>query len=221
MKKRRTARFTKIAADAAEQVRASGAEPIQIPDFIALPLLEKATLVDDEDLQRMWASLLANASHPEGASSASQVFPVMLAGLSPRDAKFLDAYFDAAVYSIFVKIPPISPSLIAKQSQCNDTRLVNLVGNSQFRWRSNEEKQRTLDNLVNLGILRCDHEIALVDFPKLAKYLLGEAGLKPAKPIKIEGNQVPLAEDFYSLTTPGAAFVIACRPFDPRFHRPA
>jgi hypothetical protein len=75
--------------------------------YIAIPLLEKATLVDDDDLQKMWASLLANASHPERASTVSQGFPTMLAGLSPRQAKFLEVYFDARVYSIFVKIRPI------------------------------------------------------------------------------------------------------------------
>jgi len=221
MKKRRATRFTKIATDAAEQMKATGAEPIQIPDYIALPLLAQATLVDDDFLQRMWASLLANASHPESASSISQVFPTMLAGLSPRDAKFLEVYFDATVYSIFIKIPPIPPSLIASHSKRNDEKLVNLVGNSRFRWRGHDEKQRTLDNLVNLGILRCDREIALEDYPKLSNYLLEQAGIRPEKKIDIPAgvNRVPLFENFYSFTRPGAAFVIACRPFDPRFFR--
>ena len=107
IKKRRAERLVRIASDAAEQVKASGVEPVQIPDYIAIPLLEKATLVDDDDLQKMWASLLANASHPERASTVSQGFPTMLAGLSPRQAKFLEVYFDARVYSIFVKIRPI------------------------------------------------------------------------------------------------------------------
>jgi Abortive infection alpha len=198
MKKRRSARLAKIAADAAAQVNANGVEPIQVPDYIVLPLLEKATLVDDDGLQKMWASLLANASNPASASSISQVFPTMLAGLSPREAQFLEAYFDAAVYSIFVKIPPIAPSLIAGHSKQNDARLTNLVANSRFRWQSNEEKHRTLDNLVSLGIMRCDHEIPLDDFPKLAKYLLEQAGIRPIKKIDIPAgvNHVPLAEDF-------------------------
>jgi hypothetical protein len=71
--------------------------------------------------------------------------------------------------------------------------------------------------------MRCDHQIALDDFPKLAKYLLDQAGIRPVKKINIPAgvNHVPLAEDFYSLTVPGAGFVIACRPFDPRFYRAA
>lgn len=66
------------------------------------------------------------------------------------------------------------------------------------------------------GFRRRDHEIGLTDFPKLAKYLFKKAGIRPAKDIKIEDNQVPHAEDFHSIIVPGAAFVIACRPLDRR-----
>ena len=62
--------------------------------------------------------------------------------------------------------------------------------------------------------MRRDHEIGLEDFPKLAAYLLKEAGYKTT--IRTEGNQVPLAEDFHSLTIAGASFLIACRPLDKR-----
>ena len=213
-KKRRAERLVRIATEAEAQVKATGGEPIQIPDYIVIPLLEKATLVDDDQLQKMWASLLANASHPERASSVSQAFPTMLAGLSPREAKFLEVFFDASVYSIFVKIRPIAPSAIASHSRRSHEKLVNVVGNSSFRWRSNDEKAATFENLINLGIMRRDHEIPPEDFPKLAAYLLTEAGIKTT--LRIEGNQVPVAEDFYSITIIGAAFVIACRPPEKR-----
>jgi len=214
-RKRRSERLAKIAAEAAAQVLASGAEPIQIPDYIAIPLLEKATLVDDGDLQNMWACLLANASHPERSSDVSQAFPTMLAGLTPRHAKFLEAYFDLSVCSIFVKIRPIAPSVIASHSRLTDSKLGHIIGaNSSFRWMSSDEKVATFDNLVNLGIMRRDYEIPLDDFPKLAKYLLEQAGMKTT--LRIEGNQVPHPENIYSLTIAGATFVIACRPLDKR-----
>src|ERR1035437_1159491 len=134
-RKRRSERLAKIAGDAAAQVLASGAEPIQIPDYIAIPLLEKATLVDDGDLQNMWACLLANASHPERSSDVSQTFPTMLAGLTPRQAKFLEVYFDPSVRSIFVKLRPIGPSVIASHSKLTDTKLGHIIGaNSSFWW---------------------------------------------------------------------------------------
>jgi hypothetical protein len=128
LRKRRSERLAKIAADAAAQVQATGAEPIQIPDYIAIPLLEKATLVDDEDLQKMWACLLANASHPERSSDVSQAFPAMLAGLTPRQAKFLEVYFDLSVRAIFVKIRPIQPSAISSNSRLTDGKLGLIIG---------------------------------------------------------------------------------------------
>jgi len=72
------------------------------------------------------------------------------------------------VQSIFVKIRPIAPSVIVSHSRRSDAKFVHVVGNSSFRWRSNEEKAETFDNLVNLGIMRRDHGIGLEDFSKLA-----------------------------------------------------
>jgi hypothetical protein len=63
-------------------------------------------------------------------------------------------------------------------------------------------------------ILQRDREIPLEDLPKLAKYLLNEAGLTPNKRIEVTGNLVPHPQDLYSLTNP--AFVIACRPLNKR-----
>jgi hypothetical protein len=212
VRKRRGERLVRIAAAAASQVHETGAEPIQIPDYLAVPLLDKATLVDDEDLQTMWASLLANASHPDRAASVEHSFPTMLAGLSPRDAKFLEVFFDAAVRGIFIKLRPLPPISIAGHSKASEETLVNIVGRSTFRWKGNDDKIATLQRLVHLGILQHDREIPLNDLPKLAKYLLNEAGMRPAKKIEVLGNQVPHPQDVYSLTIPGTAFVIACRP---------
>jgi hypothetical protein len=214
MRKRRAERFARIVIDADAQVKERGAEPIQIPDYISLPLLEKATLVDDEDLQKMWACLLASASHPERAPSVSQSFPNMLAGLSPRDAQFLEVFFSAAVRSILIKIPPPAASAIAGHSRVNREKLGAIVANSNFRWDGNEDRDSTLDNLVGLGIVKRDREIPFEDFPKLARYLLNEAGIKPNKKIEVQGNLVPHSQEFYSLSVPGAAFVMACRPLN-------
>ena len=216
IRKRRTERFARIVADADAQMKETGADPIHVPDYISLPLLEKATLVDDENLQKMWACLLANASHPGRASGVSQSFPTMLAGLSPRDAQFLEVFFDSAMHRISIKVPPIAASTIAFNSRVNHEKLIVIVGNSEFRWRGNEDRDSTLDNLVSLGIIKRDREIPLEDFPKLARYLLNEAGLKPGKKIEVEGNLVPHSEDFYSLTIPGTAFMMACRPLTKR-----
>src|SRR6266567_8649975 len=145
--RRRQERLIRIGSGAAQQIKDTGTEPIMIPDYIAVPLLHRATLVDDESLQEKWASLLATAAHPQLASSISHLFPVMLASLSPRQAQFLDVVFDYSYRNISIKVRPIAASTIAAHSRMNNEKPVNAVGNSSFRWTSNEEKASALDNL--------------------------------------------------------------------------
>jgi len=75
---------------------------------------------------------LANASHPEYSASVSQAFPTMLAGLTPRHAKFLEVYFDLSVRSIFVKIRPIQPSVISTHSRLTDAKLALIMCMPRF-----------------------------------------------------------------------------------------
>jgi hypothetical protein len=212
---RRAQRLVRIGSSAAKQIEANGGETEHIPDYIALPLIEKATLVDDEGLQEMWASLLANAANPKTASTISHLFPTMLAALSPRQAKFLDVIFEYTLRTTSIKIPPITASAISGWSRMDDQRLMNAVANSNFKWQGNAEKNAALDNLVNQGILRRDHEIPQEHYPRLVNKLFEVAGLK--KPLNFSGDQIARVEDFYQLTVAGAQFVISCRRYDPRF----
>ncbi len=72
---RREKRFLRISSSAAQQVDAAGVVPVQIPDYIILPLLESATLVDDESLQEKWAALLANAVGPGQSRDSFSCIP--------------------------------------------------------------------------------------------------------------------------------------------------
>jgi hypothetical protein len=70
----------------------TGFEPKSVPLKILLPILENASLEDDEDLRDRWANLLANATMPEGKTHPS--FVQVLEGLTSLEAKFLSAIFD-------------------------------------------------------------------------------------------------------------------------------
>jgi hypothetical protein len=60
------------------------------------PLLESASLQEDDELQERWANLLANAADPRKGSPVTPAFIAILKDLSPREVKFLDALFKAA-----------------------------------------------------------------------------------------------------------------------------
>jgi len=70
----------------------TGFEPRAVPLKTLLPILENASLEDDEDLHDRWANLLANATMPEGTTHPS--FVQVLEGLTSPEAKFLSAIFD-------------------------------------------------------------------------------------------------------------------------------
>lgn len=142
MKKRRAERFTKIVTDAAEQVRASGDEPIRIPDYIALPLLERATLVDDADLQRIWASLLANASR--AGTGVHPGFVQVLENMGALDAVVLNEAYRR---------------LLAQLKEKGNIQIVYLSEdqtNDVLRTVKENGGETCLDNLVRLRLLLPD-----------------------------------------------------------------
>ncbi|HEY4359679.1 MAG TPA: Abi-alpha family protein [Bryobacteraceae bacterium] len=72
----------KIAKDA-------GFEPQSVPPKILFPLLEGASVEDNESLHDMWAALLANAASPNNAPKVHPAFIATLKQMAPDDARTL------------------------------------------------------------------------------------------------------------------------------------
>jgi hypothetical protein len=64
-----------------------------LPDNILHPILEGASLQDDEYFQTRWAYLLANAADSRNKHPFEICFAGMLRNLSGREVKFLDGLF--------------------------------------------------------------------------------------------------------------------------------
>lgn len=60
-----------------------------IPQQYALPILEGASLENEESLQELWAGLIANASDPGCNLNLKKIYIEILRGLEPLDAKIL------------------------------------------------------------------------------------------------------------------------------------
>jgi hypothetical protein len=89
-KAKRELRMGKILDETARQLKASGDTPKVVPERMLVPLLEKASLVEEEELQHVWASLLANmARNPEGVLPA---FVSILGELSPTEVRLLASW---------------------------------------------------------------------------------------------------------------------------------
>ena len=68
--------------------------PSAVPPRLFLPILEGASIEDDETLQGLWAGLLGSAS--EQSDSLSPSFIETLKQLSPSEARALDGFFEDA-----------------------------------------------------------------------------------------------------------------------------
>ena len=87
---RQTVRLVKLLQDVKAEAAALGIELGRVPDKTLLPLLEGASLEEDEDMHERWKWLLLNASDPEISSVIRPLFPDILRRLSPSDVKVLD-----------------------------------------------------------------------------------------------------------------------------------
>ncbi|MEO5926269.1 MAG: Abi-alpha family protein [Bryobacteraceae bacterium] len=69
--------------------QAAGFTPKAVPPKILFPLLEGASLEEDEGLHDMWAALLTNAASPDGAEKVRPSFTEVLRQMAPDEAVLL------------------------------------------------------------------------------------------------------------------------------------
>lgn len=67
-------------------------EEPRLPLFI--PILQQASLEDNETLRTKWAALFANALNPDRREELRVAYTDILRQLSPEDVLFLDHFYD-------------------------------------------------------------------------------------------------------------------------------
>ena len=80
---------------------AAGLKAKEVPLRTLVPLVERASLEEHPDLQRMWATLLANASQESIGTALQSVCIAVLSNISPLEAKIL-----TVVYSDYLEKEP-------------------------------------------------------------------------------------------------------------------
>ncbi len=86
-------RQLKCVEKAEKMAREAGFTPQAVPPKILFPLLEGASMEDDESLHDLWASLLANASSPKNAEKVRPGFIAVLRQLAKDEALLLNWLF--------------------------------------------------------------------------------------------------------------------------------
>jgi hypothetical protein len=78
---------------AQELLDAVGLKAKEVPLRTLVPLVERASLEEHPDLQRMWATLLANASQASIGTALQSVCIAVLSNISPLEAKTLTVVY--------------------------------------------------------------------------------------------------------------------------------
>lgn len=139
----------KMLAKAQKMAQDAGVSPRSVPLRTLLPLLEAASLEDDDDLSTKWASLLVNAATTNSPHTIYPSFPHILTQLSPRDAKLLDAIYDTTCRS------GSKPGVFAEVGASRKLIMQNMG-------MSAEEFDVITDNLIRLGL--CSGAAIKLDF---------------------------------------------------------
>jgi hypothetical protein len=87
---------TATLVSAAEMLSSAALEIQPVPGRILIPLLQAASLEDDEMLRQKWAALLANAASSTDANKILPAFSEILRQLTPVQAQILDWLFEKA-----------------------------------------------------------------------------------------------------------------------------
>jgi hypothetical protein len=128
---------------------------IPVPPRLAIPLLQQATVEDNDMLQDMWAALLANATDPERHISARRAFVHLLAAMEPNDAKVL-----LAIHSDELNQPTRHPRVLTAETamasigpdgKANNNRNVGWV--AEMIGLSKPDTMFSVENLARLGLV--------------------------------------------------------------------
>lgn len=185
---RRVEATKSVIIDAALRVQEARGTPRAVPGRILMPLLEKASLEEDQELRRRWVALLANASLRPAA--VLPAFVAILGELSPKEARLLEhIYRHSLEWADHQKRYPFNSPTNSEESNERGVQLISALQQS---------------GLVT-AFADCEGTELLVYQANLERLNLVERGSYASTAWEIEVADWPIT------TTPfGNAFVAAC-----------
>jgi len=170
----------------------AGFTPQAVPIKLLFPLLEGASLEEDEDLHTLWAALLANAASPENEERVRPAFIATLRQLSRDEAELLNWVYTRATNGM--------PEQDLFQPIHETEMLEAYAGLGLGGGRGNGDGARSITAAVNWLFGSC----------------LGTLEAEQLIRTRFDIIKVGERNTFYSLTYRGFQFVTACRPPKPK-----
>ena len=161
---------------------------------LLFPILEAASLEDDEDLRQRWVALLTNAARTDFDNEVLPAFPDILKQLTSQEAKFLDEACD--------QVTDDERRAIRERHRTLSSR--------HRRASKGEEKFPQLDPInfpIRANILKSAHPIFIENLERLMLVTRNSVVLSSDETLV---NTFPSGNRLY-VTQFGRAFVRACR----------
>lgn len=98
-------------------------DTVAVPPKFALPILEGASLEDEDELQDLWARLIATALDPRAEVSMRMAFIEIIKSLNATDIKILKFFYDVIQSDTRVKREIILDYRLNKQQICDALNL--------------------------------------------------------------------------------------------------
>ena len=126
-------------------LREAGINPRAVPPRVFLPIIENASVQDDDDLHTRWAALLANAA--AASESVHPSYIEVLRQLTPDDAKLLDRLYDYMAERRFLH-----------QSVHAWVQTISYA-EKERRLANGENPEESFQNLMRLGLIETEYEL--------------------------------------------------------------
>lgn len=139
---------------------------VPIPPKLALPIIENATLEEDDYLQDLWANLLIEAGNPRSKDSVRAAFIEIIKQLEPIDAKILNESYNLSIskfekFKTRMKVEFKSSTLLHPfDMSISESEILELTRITHNKYII------SLDNLMRLRCLRStiiNEDIEIVD----------------------------------------------------------
>ena len=179
----------------------AGIQPQRVPLKVLLPIVENASLEEDDDLQEIWANLLANAADPRQLSPVLASFVDILKELSAQDVKFLDKFYTRALERVSKDWP-------AENVKHEIDWLLEMYGAAGLARRTWSAPLNSADLLYRDDLLTDMRDLNLTLDVLLRNGLLTKSVSSPVIRFQIDP---PKLKTEYSLTHLGTRFVAACK----------
>lgn len=211
---RRLKNQVKIFNKTRELLNENGLEPRELNLKTLVPLIEKSSVEEDEDLQNKWANLIANiATTPENGLEPRLINT--LSSLSSLEAKILDFIYEDLDVQRQLKLAKLLNNKHRKYTQ-NDIKIEDiLIGFESVKneFELNEEFTKIyIDNLEALGLLRYEEpQIDIDDGSTSADFDNEEDEDEPKIDLNLDLTANYMGSDDFHLTAFGNYFIKQCK----------